>query len=160
MAFDPSSALATINGSITLAKAIAQASSAMDKAELKLKIAELVDQLLDSKEALVDARTLIQEYQTEIAQLKDVSFKINNLIEWQGFLYQPNEQGNAKGDPYCPRCIEAEKKLIKLRYKSDLADWNRVCPECKNQFLVDKAAKDQATARTMAMLNSSHTGEY
>jgi hypothetical protein len=55
MPIDIPTAIAAVNGGIELAKGLATTSAELDKAELKLQIVGLVDQLVTAKDSLVDS---------------------------------------------------------------------------------------------------------
>lgn len=61
--------LGSIKTATDLAKAIRSADSSLEKAELKLKIAELMESLSDVKIQAVDIKELIQEKDAEIEKL-------------------------------------------------------------------------------------------
>ena len=80
MPIDIPTGITSLNGAIQLGKALVNASAEMDKAELKLKIADLVSELLSAKESLVDAKSAIREMDEEIARLVSTNAEIDLLL--------------------------------------------------------------------------------
>jgi hypothetical protein len=156
MPIDIPAAIATLNGTIQLARGLAEASAELDKAELKLRIVGLVDQLVAAKDSFIDAREEIRNLETEIAQLKETTAKIEDLVEDQDFLYAKDDQGQRTGQPYCPRCLEVDGRLVSMHPTIGRSDWDRVCPQCKNDFLVDKRVRDADYARQTALIEQAN----
>lgn len=155
-----SAALTAITSGIQLGRTLADTATEYDKAGLKLEIATLVDQLLGAKQALTEASDKISALQSKVDEMNDISATINELAKHQDFLYRV-EDGNRVAQPYCPRCLEAEKKLISLHYDRERPDWDRTCPECHNTFLVDKAARDRQNAEdSAAIARATDRGTY
>jgi hypothetical protein len=78
---------------------------------------------------------------------------VDNFVENQGFKYRKNDMGQPVGQPFCPRCEEADKMLISLQHNPGTSDWNRICPECKHEYLVDKKARDQYADQQQAIVD-------
>jgi hypothetical protein len=160
MPIDIPAAIAAITGTIQLAKGLAETSAEIDKAELKLKIVSLVDQLVDAKNALVDARDDIRALEMIVDQLKNTADRVESLVESQGFKYRKDHDGNPTGQPFCPRCLEVDRALVSLQFKQGLSDWFRACPQCKNEYLTDKAQSDAEEARIERLMAQQNRDPY
>jgi regulator of replication initiation timing len=100
-----STAVGLVNGTISLFKQAKEAAKNSDDHELKDKLSEVFDEILNLKEAVFN---LAQENATLLGQLeqqKDVKWDTKS-----GFYYVASDL-----DPFCPTCWERDRKLIHLR---------------------------------------------
>lgn len=127
---DPASittALATIKTAIDIAKAIRSADISLDKAETKLKFAELYELLADAKMNVVEISDVLSEKENQISSLQK-AFEFKGKTERIGDAYfEIDNDGLPFGDPYCPACIELGKPAIHLLV--GVRCFN--CPACK-----------------------------
>lgn len=123
---DFAAAIQTASATLGLVKSLKDLDHALDKGELKLKMAELYGDLADVKIALVDAHQLSREKDEKICDLqKALEFK-SNLIELQGFKYDSLD-GKPDGLPYCPTCEVREGKLYRL---AKISSYYSECHNC------------------------------
>jgi hypothetical protein len=105
----------------------------VDKAELKLRLVELADKLLDAKQALQDAQDERRCLLEKITQLEDdLKLKIK-LQDEQGLLFEIEGQGVRVGEPYCNSCYVKESKLFRLLSTSSMQGPYK-CSNCKGYF--------------------------
>lgn len=113
-------------------KALRGAETLYEKAELKLKIAELA-------EAVATARLGLLEAQTEIQNLKDQisrgSAEIRAKVVTREGVYFVVD-GDRETGPFCPRCYEAEGRRMPLtRFSGPFAVIGTFnCPQCKATY--------------------------
>jgi hypothetical protein len=134
-------AISGIIGSIRVATDIAKALKGIDlsleKAELKMKIAELIESLADAKINASEIQDVIREKDELIKELED-AFKIKGeIIRKDDSYYELNEEGNPIGSPYCSGCWEISKILVHLT-DNPLNIHIKICPKCKSSYQTRK----------------------
>lgn len=127
------SVIAVLNGLKTateIAKTLKDVDVSIEKAELKLQMAELISAIADAKISAAEVQELILQKDKEIEELKKSLQKKAELVRYLDAYYEQNEKGDPTGVPYCSHCWEAFWKLIHLhRYGTQ-----NVCGSCKLTF--------------------------
>jgi hypothetical protein len=120
----------SVKTAIDIAKAIKDADVSLEKAELKLRVAELVSTLADTKIASTEIVELLKQKDAKIEDLKEkLRFK-EKLVRSREAYYEIDEAGKPFGDPYCSHCWEAKFQAIHLHRKA--MDPGQIeCPSCK-----------------------------
>ena len=119
----------SIKAAWDLAKAIKSSADAIDDAQIKLQIAELIGALADAKiEAAENAET--------IAELTR-QLKSKSQLTFEGRLYYRvlGEGEKEKEGPFCPTCYDKDDKAIRLQPNSEdryQDDWR--CHACGTYF--------------------------
>ena len=116
-------------------KALQDIDHAIDKAELKSKLADVIGSLADVRSALADARDEIAAKEVEIARLK-ATFTISaDLIEIRQFKYRrsTDDPSRSVGYPICPRCEQVDGRAI-FMVASPKPGMIVVCPQCKHEY--------------------------
>ncbi len=121
---------------IKLTKELRGIDREIDKAELKLRLVELADRLLDAKQALQDAKETERDPLAQIAHLKDAIQRRDSLVDEKGRLYETNENGERKGEPFCNLCFVKEDKLYRMRFmpRSEYTAAHYWCDNCRNEY--------------------------
>lgn len=129
------SGISAATEAIKLTKELREIDREIDKAELKLRLVDLTDQLLSAKEALQDARERERQLLNEIVELKKTIEFSRALEDEKGCLYELDENGARKGQPYCNLCYVREEKLYRLKYhpRSDFGASGFWCDNCKTK---------------------------
>ena len=128
--------LTAVSQTIAITKDLRNIDDKIVVAEFKLRIADIVDKLLDAKQALQDAqeerRQLIQ--QIEILE-ESLRFK-KRLTDEKGKLFVLNELGQTEGEPFCNQCYVKEGKLYRmLRQPGEQGSFGSYwCSNCKDTF--------------------------
>lgn len=126
-------ALSGIKTATEIAKVLRGTGRSLEKAEMKLKMAELMSSLADTKMALVDIQDLAHEKDAEIERLEEGMRLKDVLIRHSDAYYEKDQEGSPTGDPYCSRCYEVDH--IAVHINQDPKDRRRsICPKCKNSF--------------------------
>jgi hypothetical protein len=86
----------------------------LEKAEMKLKVADLVGALAEAKLELVEIQDLIIEKDRIIAELRDAFESKSSLIRNDDAYYEADSEGNPSGVAFCLRCWESEHKKRQL----------------------------------------------
>jgi hypothetical protein len=135
---DPASVLASITGAINLVRELRNADKAIDEAQWKLKVADLVGDLADAKTGVVELRDEIEARDNEIARLKEAFAFRGQTVEINNMIYETRD-GHAVGMPFCPRCLTVDARYIKLTSvlmtKGTLSPQ---CPQCKANYPAQK----------------------
>jgi hypothetical protein len=105
----------------------------VDKAELKLRLVELADKLLDAKQALQEAQERQFELISEIKELKAQALQRARLRDFDGLLFEMGEDGAHIGEPYCNQCYIKEEKLFRL-IMGPFAGGSHRCSNCGGVF--------------------------
>ncbi len=93
--------IGSIKTATDIAKAIKDADLSLEKAESKLKLAELIEALAEAKIQAADIQEVIQEKDREITRLKK-SFEFNSILERNGNAYYKKEKlGLLIDEPFC-----------------------------------------------------------
>ena len=134
-----SAALGNLKTATEIAKLIKDSDLSLDKAEMKLKLADLISALADAKldivslqEKLADAEGRIKQIEAERDQLAKV--------RWQEPLYWLDGESASDG-PYCQQCYDSGRKLVRLH--GDDPGWYR-CTVCKNSYQTPEAHQNEA----------------
>jgi len=124
------SALSGIKNATDIAQFLKGANASLDKAETKLKIAELISALADAKIAIADVKEVILGKDQRISELEQQqSIKSKMVFE---LPYYWVEDTNRKEGPYCQQCYDNDNKLIRLQCPDNDGFWE--CKTCNNHY--------------------------
>ena len=127
------SGISAATEALKLTKELREIGREIDKAEFKLRLVDLTDQLLSAKEALNDARERERQLLNEINELKTkIEFR-SKLEDENGRLFELDDSGKRVGQPYCNLCYVREEKLYRLRHitRSDYDTDLYFCDNCR-----------------------------
>lgn len=124
--------IASIKNATDIAKVIKEAGVTLEKAEIKFKLAELIEALAEAKIQASEVKELLQEKDDQIAELKKAFEMKDRLFRKGDAYYEINDTGNPIGYPYCSHCWEAKHSAIHLTQIVGGFDWN--CPACQIPF--------------------------
>ncbi len=123
--------VAVFNGlSRTHVKTIKNVDSTVEKAEFKLKIAELLEALAEAKLQAIETQEVLREKEGRIEELKNILNIKPSLVFVKDRYYQKDDNENPIGEPYCQRCWESDNKLIHIVPVGHIFK----CADCKNTF--------------------------
>lgn len=105
----------------------------VDKADLKLRLVDVADKLLDSKQALQEAQSLEFELRKEVEQLEEALTLKARLKDENGLLFVVDAGNTMIGEPYCNLCYVKERILLRLRHfdASEGSYPHYQCDNCK-----------------------------
>ena len=110
---DPISVIATAISSIKTATEIAQilkvSESSIAEAENKLRIADIMNALADTKIAISEMKDILVAKDEEIASLKKRLEDKRNIDFRNGIYIEKDEAGKQIAN-YCPRCLDVDIK--------------------------------------------------
>lgn len=124
--------LGSIKTATDIAKAIREAGVSLEKAEAKLKMADLMESLAEARIQAAEIQEVIQEKDKRIAELAKAFELKSKLIRYGDAYYDVDQSGNPIGDPYCSNCWEVNHKTVHVNY--DVLGRNRLCPACKTSY--------------------------
>lgn len=125
-------AISTIKNSIEIARALQKTEASLEKAELKLKITELIETLADVRLELIDVEDKIRERERIIDDLYDALENKAKVVRQGDGYYEMNTEGVATGDPYCSICWEHDHRLVHL-FVNQHRD-GKTCGVCKAAY--------------------------
>lgn len=123
-----------------------------DKLDILKKIGDLKTQkkFLDLEEESIELERRIQEVEQRLVQLEEKLRRKEKLTYSLGAYWLPKDNGFIDG-PYCPRCRDAENRLILLRDKgSDISRASWICEACATGFIVIRREREEAQDTRMA----------
>jgi hypothetical protein len=123
--------LSSLRTATEIAKAVKDLDLTLEKAELKLKMADLLGSLADARIAAAELQELLQEKEKEIERLNEAVRLKGEVVKSGAAYFLKDANGKPSGDPFCIHCWDAKKELFHLT--TNVQD-NWVCPHCRNIF--------------------------
>lgn len=96
----------------------------------KLESVELKEIILALKEEALERREEIMALKQQISKLTEEQ-QASNELEWEGLIYFFKSEGKQNGG-ICPRCYDADKKLVRIASESDSSSPDGLAWRCKN----------------------------
>lgn len=143
------SVITSLKAATDIAKFIRESDFSIEKAELKLKLAELMSSLADAKIQMAEVQDVIADSEKRIRELEDAFQSKDEVIKLRDAYYETDDEGIPHGEPYCAHCWE----VIHKKYHLQLESGNRnvkVCLSCKNKY---------QTFMTSEMIHGKFPGE-
>ena len=126
-------ALSSLKTATEIVKFIRESDVNLEKAELKLKLADLLGSLADTKMELVEVQDALIEKDKKIADLEDAFQKKDSLVRQGDAYYVTDEDGKPTGIAYCLRCWENEHKTKQL-VNSSKDRGMHICTSCGHPY--------------------------
>ena len=130
-----SAVLSSVKTATDITKFLRESDLSLEKAEMKLKLADLVGALADTKLQLTDVQELLHEKDQKIAELEEAFQAKDKLVrpEYRDAYYKINEKGEPFGIPLCLGCWEGRHKQFQLvRLASNPR--KKVCTSCGHEY--------------------------
>lgn len=124
------SILANIKTATDIAKLIKDADFSLEKAELKLKLAEMIGALADAKIEIAEVQSLILQEDGTIKELTD-KLALQGEMRYEPPFYWRIHDGKRDG-PFCQKCYDSEAKIIRLQQRRGSDAWD--CLQCHGYF--------------------------
>lgn len=135
--------LGSIKTATEIAKLIKDSDLSLQKAETRLKLAELIGALADAKMEGVELQQTLGEKDSQIQELEK-QLQVRERVTWRQPSYWLKTDEGTDG-PFCQQCYDSGQKLIRLQGDGD-GCWE--CKVCKNRYIdPERAAKDDAAVR-------------
>ena len=132
-------ALAGIRTATEIAKLIKDSGATLEKAEIRLKMAELIEALADTKLQISDIKQLLVEKDELIAKLESVA-AVRAALTYDAPYYW-RVDGEKKDGPFCQKCYDADGTLMRLQKGYTRGQWS--CHSCKG-YVEDSSYVAQA----------------
>ena len=122
--------LSSIKTATDIAKLIKDSGISLEKAEVKLKLADLISALADAKMDMAAIQQTLLDKDSEIGKLRE-QLTIRDKIKWEPPYYWVINEEDKNDGPYCQQCYDNDHKLIRLT-KTGTGFWD--CKTCKNRY--------------------------
>jgi TPR repeat protein len=99
-----SAALTSLKSAMEIAKVLRDSDLSLERAELKLKLAELVGTLAEAKIELAEIQETLAERDARIQQLEEAFEVKDTLIRHHDAYYFRDDNGEPIGEPCCKAC--------------------------------------------------------
>jgi len=128
-----SAILSSIKTATDIAKAIRESDVSLERAELKLKIADLVSALADVKLELTGLQETFEAREQRIEELDEAFQAKDSLVRRYDAYYRADARGRPIGVPFCLRCWETDHRQRQL--VNDAKEHRiRVCTSCGHRY--------------------------
>lgn len=126
-------ALSSLKTATDIVKFLRESDLSLERAELKLKLADLLGSLADAKIELVEVQETLIKKDRRITELEEAFQNKDSLVRRSDAYYTADKNGEPTGVPYCLRCWENEHKKRQLVHESKNYRI-RVCTSCGHQY--------------------------
>ena len=100
--------LASVKTATEIAKMLNDSNVSLERAEMKLKLAELISSLADTKMEAAEIQEVILAKDRKIKELEEAQ-ALHLKMEWYNSVYYQKNEGGGKS-AYCPQCYDSERK--------------------------------------------------
>ena len=121
-------ALSSLKTATEIAKLIKDSDLSLEKAESKLKLADLISALADAKIEVIEIQQLLLDKENDIRELKN-KLEIKAKLSWEKPYYWIVDNSQRDG-PFCQHCYDKNHELIRLQGNGGY--WE--CKACKNGY--------------------------
>ncbi|WP_086482101.1 hypothetical protein [Oceanospirillum sanctuarii] len=131
-----SAGITSIKVAIDLAKELKGATSAIKDAEIKLKIAELLEAMSEVKIQLVEAQDENLELKQKIKELQSALARQDEVVFRDGYYYLAEPQDGKAEGPFCSNCYSSNNHLSLLtEVTGRFRKFGKyTCPACEQRF--------------------------
>jgi hypothetical protein len=128
-----SAIISSLKTATDIAKFLRESDLSLERAELKLKLADLVSSLADAKLQTVEVQEALAGRDQRIKQLEE-AFQSKDALKRHGDAYYAvDANGALTGEPYCLRCWDVEHRKARLHYKAK-DHFVKVCSVCGSEL--------------------------
>ena len=121
-----STAVGLVNGTIGLLKEARDAAKRSDDHDLKDKLSEVFDSVLELKEAVSNLRDENAELERRLAARNQLTWNATHKLYF----------AEADPDPFCPACFDLKSQHIRLQTADFASIYEYHCRVCDNHFLL------------------------
>jgi hypothetical protein len=130
--------LSSIKAASDIAKLLKEADLSLEKAELRLKWADLINALADARIEAAEVQETLNLKDGEIRKLQE-ALSVKTSLTYEEPAYWRVEGAKREG-PYCQQCYDKEGKLIRLQGgTTGVYD----CKTCNNTFTTRQFRDEQ-----------------
>ena len=145
--------LGSIKTATEIAKLIKDSDLSLEKAETKLKLADLIGTLADAKLEVIGVQQVLAEAEARVRELEG-ALKTRQNLRWKEPSYWLETEGTMDG-PFCQQCYDTDRKLVRLQGNGE--GWFE-CKACKSSY-VTAESRTRDAAETNAR-HSAYRGGY
>lgn len=138
--------LGSLKTATDIAKFIRESDISIERAELKLKVADLIGALADVKLELVELQETFTSKDQRIRELEEAFQSKDMLVRRYDAYYRADAEGSPAGVPFCLRCWENDHKQRQLVHDANEFR-NRLCTSCGHRYSGRLADEIQPTAK-------------
>ncbi|WP_395055076.1 hypothetical protein [Polaromonas sp.] len=125
--------LGSLKTATDIAKFIRESDVSIERAELKLKVADLVSALADVKMELVELQDTFASKEKRIRELEEAFQAKDSLVRRYDAYYRADSEGKPVGVPFCLRCWENDHRQRQLVH--DAKEYRiRICTNCGHRY--------------------------
>lgn len=124
-----SAAITSLKVATDIAKFFKDTDVSFEKAETKLKLAELISALADAKMQFAEIRQVLIDKDAELRAVKG-QLDVKEKLKWESPYYWIID-GDNKDGPYCQCCYDKAHSLIRLQERVK-GYWE--CKSCNNTY--------------------------
>lgn len=133
---DPLTLIAGAKTSLDTATAIVKtyigAKDAISEIEQKIKSIELMESIVNAKSNVIELKSALIDKDEEIRKLKD-ELKLRNEMKYEAPVYWHYTEEGKEG-PYCQKCYDDNKKLIRLQVFDSHHEGAWTCEVCDTHY--------------------------
>jgi hypothetical protein len=128
-----SAVLGSLKTATDIAKFIRESDVSIERAELKLKIADLFSALADVKMELVELQDTFAAKEQRIRELEEAFQAKGSFVRRYDAYYRADAEGNPVGVPFCLSCWEKDHRQRQL--VTDAGGYRkRICTSCGHRY--------------------------
>jgi hypothetical protein len=125
--------LSSLSGATNIAKGLVVAESAVDKADLKFKAAEMMHTLAEATSSMAQIKLELVQKEELIRNLEDKLKVKDTLVREYGVYYKQNNDGLAHGEAICSKCWDVDQVLVHIIQPTSSVVALK-CPNCKQDY--------------------------
>ncbi|HEY8272026.1 MAG TPA: hypothetical protein VIG33_14135 [Pseudobdellovibrionaceae bacterium] len=137
---DVTTVLSSIKTATEIAKLIKNSVDTLEKAESKLKLADLISALAEAKIQVTEIQQILLEKDAKLKVLQEQLTK-KEMLQWESPYYWLID-GTLKDGPFCQHCYDKNLDIIRLQGNGK-GFWE--CKACKNSYK-DKSYNHNASS--------------
>jgi hypothetical protein len=126
--------LTSLKTATDIAKFLRESDLSIERAELKLKLADLIGALAETKIELAEVQDTIFGKDKRITELEEAFQAKDALVRHGDAMYTKGTNGEAVGVAYCLRCWESDHKQRQLIEGHGLGRIENVCTSCGQKY--------------------------
>jgi hypothetical protein len=130
-------AIATATSSLRMAadvgRAIVESDGTLERAELKLKLADMMGAVADARSQIATIQEATLEQQREIQRLKGAFESRDKVLRWHDAYYYINAEGKAAGRAHCAKCWD-DAQLLRILAAHPGNYRVRLCRTCGSEY--------------------------
>ena len=125
--------LSNIKVATDIAKALRESDISIERAELRLKLAEMIGALADAKMEIIDIQQLLTEKESQLAALEEAFQSKDSLLKRYDAYYLADSKGDPIGAAFCMNCWQIRHKKYNLHYTASDVH-TKVCGACNTKY--------------------------